>query len=182
MKCCLNPRQTHQSHVDRHVQAVDIRTNESLFVSAQTPASRSSNQELQPSSIVTKGRTIYIETGFQKLKIPPHLTCISTPTVYTIFLLPSEAQTACLARRAWSRRLASLRSSSILKNLPLSEDVLVSAVVDIGVVVLCLALEQFENVLHRKLSDGLAALDSGLCKLALGFLELEDTLFDTVVD
>jgi hypothetical protein len=124
---------------------------------------------------------MYIETEFQKLKTPPHLTCISTPTVYTVFLLPSEAQTACLARRAWSRRLAALRSS-ILKNLPLSEDVLVSAVVDIGVVVLCLALEQLENVLHRKLADGLAALDSGLCKLALGFLELEDTLFDTVVD
>lgn len=51
-----------------------------------------------------------------------------------------------------------------------------------GVIVLGLALEQVEDILHGELSDGLATLDGGLGKLALRFLQLKDALFDRVVD
>ena len=49
-------------------------------------------------------------------------------------------------------------------------------------VVLCIALEQVENVLHAELADGLATFNGSLCELTLSFLQLEDTLFDRVVD
>jgi hypothetical protein len=98
--------------------------------------------------------------------VPP---VYSTPAVNTIFLLLGKTQTACFPCWPWRRCLALLRCC-ILKHLPLSEDILIRSVVNIRVVVLCLALEQVEDVFHGELADGLATLDSCLCELALCFL------------
>jgi hypothetical protein len=50
------------------------------------------------------------------------------------------------------------------------------------VIVFSLALEQIKNILHAKLANRLSALDRGLGEFALCLLELEDALFDRVVD
>lgn len=50
------------------------------------------------------------------------------------------------------------------------------------VIVLSLALEEVEDVLHGELADGFAAFDSRLGEFTLRFLQLKDALFDAVVD
>jgi hypothetical protein len=49
-------------------------------------------------------------------------------------------------------------------------------------IVLGFPTEQRHHILHGEVLDGLATLDSRVGEFTLGFLELEDTLFDRVVD
>lgn len=108
----------------------------------------------------------------------------STPPINTVLVsLLRKPQAPRLSRRLWRRRLApapNLRTT--LKHPPLSEDVFLMVVTYVRVIVLGLALEQVEDVLHAELADGLATFDGCLGKFALGFLQFEDPLLDAVVD
>lgn len=50
------------------------------------------------------------------------------------------------------------------------------------VVELCVSLEQRQHILHAEFAHGLATLQSSSGELALRFLQLQDALFDGVVD
>ena len=49
-------------------------------------------------------------------------------------------------------------------------------------IVLGLPLEEVEDVFHGKLADGFTALERSLGKFALGLLQLENALFNRVMD
>jgi hypothetical protein len=52
----------------------------------------------------------------------------------------------------------------------------------VGVIVFSFTLEEVKDIFHRQLADGFAALDSSLGKFPLSLLQLENALFDGVVD
>jgi hypothetical protein len=107
-----------------------------------------------------------------------------TPAIYTVFLpLLPEPQTARFSCGLRCCRLSPTADlSTSFKHPPLSEDVLLWSGVHVGVIVFSVTLEEVEDVFHRKLADGFAALDSSLGEFALGLLQLENALFDRVVD
>lgn len=107
------------------------------------------------------------------------------PTIHTVFLpLFPETQTTRLPRRSPLRTLSPATNPPItsFKHPALSEDVLLLRLIHIRVIILGLAFEKVEDILHTQFPDSFTALNSSLGQLAFGFLEFENTLFDRVVD
>lgn len=69
-----------------------------------------------------------------------------------------------------------------LKNPCFAEQVSLAPIIHILMIVLGIAVEKIEDVLHAQFADCLASLNGCFCELALCFLQFEDTLFDRVMD
>tara|TARA_R110002003_G_scaffold70_26_gene6558 strand:+ start:7607 stop:8092 length:486 start_codon:yes stop_codon:yes gene_type:complete len=102
-----------------------------------------------------------------------------TPSVNAIIL--PKAQTPRLPRRPRRSRI-STALCPILQDSRLPIQALIIHIIHATRLILGLALEQRKNILHAQLANRLAAFNCGVGKLAFRFLQLEDALFNGVVD
>jgi hypothetical protein len=56
------------------------------------------------------------------------------------------------------------------------------SIINMLLIEFCITLEQCQNVFHGEFADSLAAFNGCIGEFTLCFLQLEDTLFDAVVD